>query len=81
MVIYIKPDILECEFNCASESITMNKASGDEIPYEYSVEMTNRFKGFDLIECLEELWMEICDTVQEAVIKDIPKKKKCKIVV
>ena len=53
----------------------MNKASGDEIPYEYSVEMTNRFKGFDLIECLEELWMEICDTVQEAVIKDIPKKK------
>ena len=38
-----------------------------------------RFKGLDLIDkVLEELWMEVCDIVQEAVIKTIPKKKKCK---
>ena len=41
--------------------------------------MTNRFKGLDLIDRVpEELWMEISDTVQESVIKTIPKKKKCK---
>ena len=43
------------------------------------MEVTNRFKGLDLIErVLEELWMEVCDTVQEEGIKTIPKKKKCK---
>ena len=43
------------------------------------MEVTNRFKGLDLIDkVLEELWMEVCDIVQEAVIKTIPKKKKCK---
>ena len=43
------------------------------------VEMTNRFKGLDLIDRVpEELWTEVCDIVQEAVIKTIPKKKKCK---
>ena len=41
--------------------------------------MRNRFKDLDLIDRVpEELWMEVCDTVQEAVIKTIPKKKKCK---
>ena len=41
--------------------------------------MTNRFKGLDLIDRVsEELWMEVCDIVQEEVIKTIPKKKKCK---
>ena len=41
--------------------------------------MTNRFKGLDLIDRVpEELWMEVCDIVQESVIKTIPKKKKCK---
>ena len=45
----------------------------------YIVEVTNRFKGLDLIDRVtEELWMEFCDIVQEAVIKTIPKKKKCK---
>ena len=40
--------------------------------------MKNRFKGLDLIDRVpEELWTEVCDTVQEAVIKNIPKKKKC----
>ena len=43
------------------------------------MEVTNRFKGLDLIDRVpEELWMELHDFVQEAVIKTIPKKKKCK---
>ena len=43
------------------------------------VEVTNSFKEFDLIDRVpEELWTEVCDFVQEAVIKNIPKKKKCK---
>ena len=51
----------------------------NQIPYDNTVEVTNRFKGLDLIDRVpEELWMEICDTVLEAVIKTIPKKKKCK---
>ena len=48
-------------------------------PYNYSVEVTNRFKGLDLTDRLpEELWTVVCDIVQEGVIKIIPKKKKCK---
>ena len=51
----------------------------NEIPYEYTVEVTNRFKGLDRIERVpEELCMEVPNIVQEAVIKPIPKKKKCK---
>ena len=51
----------------------------NQIPYDYTVEVTNRFKGLDLIEGVpEEPWTEVCDIVQEAVIKTIPKKKKCK---
>ena len=52
----------------------------NQIPYNYTVEVTNRFKGLDLIDRVpEELWMEVRDTVQEAGIKTIPKgKKKCK---
>ena len=51
----------------------------NQTPYKYTVEMTNRFKGLDLIDRVpEELWMGVHDTVQEAVIKTIPKKKKCK---
>ena len=49
------------------------------MPYNYTVEVTNRFKGLDLIDRVpEELWMEIYDIVREAGIKTIPKKKKCK---
>ena len=41
--------------------------------------MTNRFKGLDLIDRVsEELWMEVCDIIEEAVIKTVPKKNKCK---
>ena len=51
----------------------------NQIHYVYIVEVTNRFKGLDLIDrVLEELWMDILDTVQEAVIKSFPKKKKYK---
>ena len=51
----------------------------NQIPYDYTVEVRNRFKGLDLIDRVpEELWTEVCDIVQEAVIKTIPKKKKCK---
>ena len=49
------------------------------IMHDYTLEVANRFKGLDLIDRVhEELWMEVHDTVQEAVIKAICKKKKCK---
>ena len=49
----------------------------NQIPYHYTVEMRNRFKGLDLIDRVpDELWMEVRGIVQEAVIKTIPKKKK-----
>ena len=51
----------------------------NQIPYDYTVEVTNRFKELDLIDRVpEELWIEVHDIVQEAGIKTIPKKKKCK---
>ena len=51
----------------------------NQISYNYTVEVTNRFKGLDLIDRVpEELWTEVCDIVQEAVIKTIHEKKKCK---
>ena len=53
----------------------------DQIPYDYRVKVTNRFKGLDLIERVpEELWTEVCNIVQEAMLwsRTIPKKKKCK---
>ena len=51
----------------------------NQIPYDYSVEVRNRFKRLDLIVRVpDELWNEVHDTVQETGIKTIPKKKKCK---
>ena len=51
----------------------------NQIPYDYTVEVMNRFKGLDLIDRVpQELWMVVCNIVQEAVTKTIPKKKKCK---
>ena len=51
----------------------------NQIPYNYAVEVRNRFKGLDLIDRVpEELWMEVSDIVQEAVFKTSPKKKKGK---
>ena len=50
-----------------------------QIPYDYTVEVTDRFKGLDLIDRVpSELWMEVLDIVQEAGIKTISKKTKCK---
>ena len=50
-----------------------------QIHYDYAVEVTNRFKRLDVIDRVpEELWSEVHDIVQKAVIKTIPKKKKCK---
>ena len=51
----------------------------NQIPYDYTVEVRNRFKGLDLIDRVpDELWMEVRDIVLEAGSKTIPKKKKCK---
>ena len=51
----------------------------NQISYDYTVEVTSRFKGLYLIDrVLEELWTEVCDIVREIVIKTIPKKKKCR---
>ena len=51
----------------------------NQISNDYTVEVTNRFKGLDVIDRVpEELWTEVHDIVQEAVNKTIPKKKKCK---
>ena len=51
----------------------------NQIPYDYTVEVTKRLKGLDLIDRVpEELWREVHDIVQEAVFKTIPKRNKCK---
>ena len=51
----------------------------NQIPYDYTVEVTNRFKGLDLVDRVpDELWTEVHDTVQETGIKTIPKKKERK---
>ena len=51
----------------------------NQTPYDYTVEVRNRFKGLDLIDrVLDELWTEVCDIVQETGIKSIPMEKKCK---
>ena len=51
----------------------------NQIPYDYTVEVRNRFKGLDLIDRMpDELWTEVHDIVQETGIKTIPMEKKCK---
>ena len=51
----------------------------NQIPYDYTGEVTNRFQGLDLIDRMpEELWTEVHDVVQDTVIKTISKKRKCK---
>ena len=55
------------------------KCDLNQIPYDYTVEVRNRFKGLDLIHTVpDELWNEVCDIVQETGIKTIPMEKKCK---
>ena len=62
-----------------NEGKTMRPLRYDnQILYDYTVKVTNRFKGLDLTDRMpEELWMDVHDIVQEVVIKTIPKKKKC----
>ena len=51
----------------------------NQIPYDYTVKLRNRFKGLDLIDRVpEQLWMDVRDIVQDAGIKAIPKKNKCR---
>ena len=51
----------------------------NQIPCDYTMEVTNRFKGLDLVDRVcEELWTEVHNIIQEAVTNTIPKKKKCK---
>ena len=51
----------------------------NQIPYDFTVEVRNKFKGLDLIDRVpDELWMELCDIVQGTGIKTIPMEKKCK---
>ena len=51
----------------------------NQIPYDYTVEMRNRFMGIDLIDRVpDELWTEVCDIIQKTGVKTIPKKNKCK---
>ena len=51
----------------------------NQIPYDYTVEVRNRFKGTDLIDTVpDKLWTEVCDIIQETGIKTTHKKKKCK---
>ena len=68
MITNLEPDILEYKVKWALDSITMNKPSGSD-KYIQRIRTDRVF---------EELWMEVHDIVQEAVIKSIPKKKKCK---
>ena len=72
---------LRLKLKKVGESTRPFKYDLNQIPYLHTVEVTNRFKGLDLIDRVpEELWTEVRDTVQEAVIKTIPKKNKGKMV-
>ena len=67
------------KLNKAGKTTRPFRYDPNKISYNYTVEMTNRFKELDLIDRVpEELCMEVQDIVQEVVIKTIPKKRKCK---
>ena len=71
--------VLRLKLKKVGETTRPFKYDLNEIPYDYTVDVTNRYKGFDLIDGVpDELWMEVRDIVQGVVIKTIPKKKKCK---
>ena len=77
------PELLIAKFRLKLKKVGKNirpfRYDLNQIPYDYTVEVTNRFKGLDLIDRVpEELWAEVHDIVQKAVINTIPKKKKCK---
>ena len=63
----------------AGKTIRSLRLHLNEIPYDYTMEVMKRFQGLDLVDRVpEELWVEVCNIVQETVAKTIPKKKKCK---
>ena len=67
------------DWNWIGKTARLFRYDLNQIPYDYTVEVRNRLKGLDLIDRVpDELWMELHDIVQEAGIKTIPKKKKCK---
>ena len=80
--------VSEHELLSAKFSLKMNKVGKtsrpfrydpNQIPYDYRVGVMNRFKGLNLVDRVpEELWVEVCHIVQEALTKTIPKNKKCK---
>ena len=71
--------ILRLKLNKVGETTRPCRYDLNEIPYDYTVDVTNRYKGFDLIDRVpDEMWTEVRDIVQGVVIKTIPKKKKCK---
>ena len=89
MLLLLLPYLYELTEYINSVSIFLGKFLGkstrpfrydlNQIPYNYTVEVTDRFKGLDLIDRVpEELQTEVCDIVQEAMGRTIPKKKKCK---
>ena len=76
-------ELLIAKFRCKLKKVGKTarpfKYDLNQIAYDYTVEVTNRFKGLDLIDRVpEELWKEVCDIVQETVLKTIPKKRNAK---
>ena len=70
---------LRCKLKKVEKTTRPFRYDLNQIPYDYTVDLTNRFKGLDLTDRVpEELWMEVYDIVQEVVTKTIPKKKKWK---
>ena len=68
-----------CKLKKGGKSTRPFRYDLNQIPYDYTVEVRNRFKGQDLIDRVpDERWMEVRDIVQDTRIKTIPKKKKCK---
>ena len=66
------------KFKKVGKTTRLFRNDQNQIPCDYTVQVTNRFKGLDLIDRVPELWMDVCDIVQEAGIKTILNKMKCK---
>ena len=66
------------KFKKVGKTTRLFRNDQNQIPYDYTVQVTNRFKGLDLIDRVPELWIDVCDIVQEVGINTIPKKEKCK---
>ena len=70
---------LRCKLKKVGKTVKLFRYDLNQMPYDYTVEVRNRFKGLDLIDRVpDELWMGVCDIVQETGIKIILIKQKCK---